>query len=137
MSWRGVCVALGLFAAVPAEAGDLRISVRGVETEGGQVRVALFTSAARFEARAPYAGAFVSAQKPGIAVVFADLPPGRYGISTFHDRDGDEKLGTRLGIPNEPYGFSRNPRGVLGPPSFDDVVFDLGPEGAEIEIHLR
>jgi uncharacterized protein (DUF2141 family) len=130
-------MAFAMLVASVAQAGDLRIRVRGIESDAGQVRIALFTSATAFEAKTPRAGAFTQAREGGVTFVFTDLPPGRYGTSCFHDRDGDGKLGANpVGFPNEPFGFSGE-LGRFSPPRFEDFAFDLGPDGAEIEIRLR
>ncbi len=56
--------------------------------------------------------------------VFRNIPPGIYGISGFHDENGNGKLDTNfIGMPTEDYCASRNARGVMGPPSFDDAKF--------------
>ena len=51
------------------------------------------------------------------------LPSGKFAISVFHDINGDEELNTNfVGIPKEPYGFSKA-RGTFGPPSFEKASF--------------
>jgi uncharacterized protein (DUF2141 family) len=42
-----------------------------------------------------------------------------------------------LGIPKEPYAFSRDARGRFGPPSFEDAAFELRDEKAVTTIKLR
>jgi uncharacterized protein (DUF2141 family) len=50
------------------------------------------------------------------AVVLTNLDPGQYAIILFHDENGNGKLDRNaLGVPTEPYGFSNNVRGFLGP----------------------
>jgi uncharacterized protein (DUF2141 family) len=41
-----------------------------------------------------------------------------------------------VGIPKEPFGFSRDAPAVMGPPSFDDAAFDVPAEGVSLVIHL-
>ncbi len=54
------------------------------------------------------------------------LADGRYAIAVFQDLDGDGELDTNLlGMPTEPHGFSRDARGNLGPPSFEDAALHL------------
>ena len=53
------------------------------------------------------------------AVVLTNLDPGRYAIILFHDENGNGKLDKNaLGVPTEPYGFSNNVPGFLGPPAY-------------------
>jgi uncharacterized protein (DUF2141 family) len=57
--------------------------------------------------------------------------PGKIAIAAYHDENEDGQLTlNRLGIPSERYGFSRNARGLTGPPSFQQIVIDR-PEGGE------
>ena len=127
-------------ALVPTatQAGDLHVRLSGIEEEVGSVRVALFASASDFEADHQMAGHFTVARTNGVEVVFASLPPGRYGISSFHDVNENEALDRNLvQIPTEPYGFSRNARGRFGPPSFEDFAIEMGTENVTLEIELK
>ena len=57
-------------------------------------------------------------------MLFADLPKGDYAVTAFLDENSNNKLDSNLfGIPTELYGFSRNARGLAGPPSFADAAF--------------
>ena len=70
------------------------------------------------------------------SIRFAGLPAGTYGISVFHDANGNGKLDTFLGIPREGYGFSRNPPFRPRAPRFAEAALTVG--GATTEtITLR
>lgn len=59
-------------------------------------------------------------------IIISDLPPGRYSIRYFHDENSNKKLDTNfLGIPTEGFGFSNNANGTLGPPKFDETLFEV------------
>ncbi|SNS85223.1 Uncharacterized conserved protein, DUF2141 family [Sphingomonas laterariae] len=64
-----------------------------------------------------------------------DLAPGQYALSLVHDENGNGKLDTRLGIPREGFGFSRNPPIRFGAPSFSAVQFLVS--GAEMRQPIR
>ena len=71
------------------------------------------------------------------AVVFSNLEPGRYAAIAFHDENGNGKLDKNfLGIPTEPYGFSNNVQGFLGPPTFDAAAMALGDSNEGVQITL-
>jgi len=126
-----------LLAATSSHAGDLRVRFVGIEQEAGTLRVALFTSAADFAADKAYAQGRAPARSEGAEVVFADLPPGRYGVSSFHDENENGELDTNfVGVPKEPYGFSNDARGRFGPPGFDEIAFEFGEEDQTLEITL-
>ncbi len=72
------------------------------------------------------------------AVVFSNLAPGRYAVITFHDENGNGKLDKNVwGVPTEPYGFSNNAQGFLGPPSFEDAAIMVEAKSQAIEIDLH
>ena len=71
-------------------------------------------------------------------VVSIDLPPGEYAIKAFQDLNGNGKLDTNwIGIPSEPYGFSNDVMGVMGPPSFSQAGFAHGPSGTSIRFRMK
>ena len=66
-----------------------------------------------------------------------DLPAGDYMISVYHDRNGNGKLDFNLlHIPKEPYGFSNDARGRMGPPSWEDTKFSVCPGEQQMKITL-
>jgi uncharacterized protein (DUF2141 family) len=65
------------------------------------------------------------AAKNAATVEFAGITPGTYAISLIHDENGNGKLDTRVIIPREGFGFSRNPTITFGPPSFAAASFGV------------
>jgi len=64
--------------------------------------------------------------------------PGLYGVSLYHDENANTDFDRNwLGLPSEGYGFSNNPTLFLGPPSFDQTAFEVGENGAVVEIDLK
>ncbi len=137
----GLALALCGLASGPARAADLTVEVAGAAAGGGSLSVGLFdaASAASFP-KTPSAGQRVAVAASGAtAVVFRDLPPGRYAVSAFHDQNGNQQLDRGLfGIPKEPYGFSRDARGAGGPPEFRDAAFEVKDGGDNrVKLTLR
>ena len=129
-----------LFTATAAMAADLEVSVDGLRSAEGNVRVALHrrADAAEFPDGDGVAGVFRLAEPDGVRVVFVDLPPGDYAVAAFHDADGDGELGTNiLGIPNEGYGFSNGARGLIGPPSFEAATITMGADDGLLSIVVK
>jgi uncharacterized protein (DUF2141 family) len=133
---------LGLAASVlPAQAADITVEILPLPSTEGTVMVSLFDRPADF----PRAGVYnqqitASRQVAGqpLLLVFTQLPPGRYAIAAFQDKDGNAKLNTNLmGIPNEPFGFSNNAKASFGPPNFDSAAFEVGPQGARVNLTLQ
>lgn len=66
-----------------------------------------------------------------------NLPPGSYALAIFHDLNSNNKLDRKwIGLPDEPYGFSRNFKPRFGPPEFSDCSFELSAAGASQEVRL-
>ena len=68
-------------------------------------------------------------------VVFENVPSGIYAISIFQDLNGNGELDeNKSGIPSEPFGFSNDARGKLGPPKYKKASFGFN---GDLSIHLR
>lgn len=131
--------AVGLeLAAVPRADADpkVRITVAGVAAPQGFMMVALHDE--KGWSGAPLARARVAVTAKTVTLTLPAPVPGRYGIKLFHDVNGDGKMDTNLmGFPTEPVGFSNDAPIRLGPPSFADAAFDVGPAGAAQTINLK
>lgn len=131
------CVTLLGALAAPAFAADLDVSVHGVRSGEGQVKLMLFDREEGFrkedKAREVVAQAASTGQVTGI---FRGLPPGRYAVIAYHDENGDGKLNLRFGMfPKEGYGLSNDYK-PSGPPRFKNAAFELPQGGQRIEILL-
>jgi len=99
----------------------------------GRVMVALYDSAAAFDARSarPVAATAVSASGRVVAT-FENLPAGDYAVKAFHDLNGDGEMNTNpFGMPIEPYAFSNNAVGNMGPARWDRAHFAVTGETAQ------
>ena len=116
--------ALLLALGSAARAFDLTVEVLNARSGQGTVDGALFGGTDNW-LRQPLQGARQPAGAK-VVLVYRDLPAGRYALSVFHDENGNGKLDANVaGIPLERYGFSRDARGPMGPPSFADAAVDL------------
>ena len=131
MPLRRLAIALPvLLAPRLALAGDLVVTLRGVASTEGMVRIAACPpdgypeGTCRFIARAP--------ARPGtMELRIAGLPEGRFGLSAYHDADGDGRLGKDwLGRPAEAVGFGNDaPIGRFGPPGFEAASIAIPASG--------
>jgi uncharacterized protein (DUF2141 family) len=112
----------------PPGTGHVEVTVTGMESQEGEVLVALFLGEEGWpdeQAQAFGTRVLPIDGGPGVAD-FEDVPAGPFAVSVFHDKNGNRQLDTGLfGIPTEDYGFSRDARGTFGPPSFDDARIEL------------
>ena len=118
---------LALPPAAAAADATLTVAFRDIKTPKGAIMAALFDTEAAYKGQGapvrafavPVAGAEASTELKG-------LPPGRYGISAFHDVDGDGKMKTNpFGVPLEPFAFSNGAQAQMGPPPWEAVAFEV------------
>ncbi len=120
------------FATAAAQAGaasaaDLTLTFKGVQKPTGAILFVLVNSEAAYEDKAAAVAQDMLAVSGAVVTTrFADLPPGRYAIKAFHDLDGDGKMATNpFGMPTEPFAFSNNADGVMGPPKWEAAAFEV------------
>jgi len=132
-------LALALVAvAQPAAAQNVTVTLT-FETEArtGSVMVALYDSAAGWSGGRAVAQMRIDAASNAPTAVFRDLPPGEYGAKVFHDVDGDGEMNVNpFGIPTEPYAFSNNAVGNMGPARWEQARFAVTGETSQ-SIRLR
>lgn len=127
---------LAIFAAGPCEAANLVVRVVGVSESRGDIRASLCTEKDFLGEGCPYD--VVKRAEAGLTLLeFRDVPPGRYALQLFHDKNGNQEFDSNfIGIPAEGFGFSRDAP-LRGRPSFKDAVFDLPDDGANIMVTMR
>jgi len=142
-------LSLGLVFLVGATAsaqenksGTIQVVIEGVLNGQGQVRVALEKSAKDFDSGSfdtpKYLSRVEDAKGDNVRVTFPAVPYGTYAIKMFQDLDGDGKLKTGfMGAPEEPWGFSNDATGFMGPADFSDAKFELDTPELELTIRLQ
>src|SRR4030042_1467502 len=116
------------------ETAKLTITIDKLESMQGQLLVAVFDRPEGFpeEGRTAYMSRKLAIEDTSVTVIFSDLPPGIYAICFVHDKNMNEKLDKKIGIPVEKYGVSNNIRMRFGPPAFKDATFYLGRKDTSI-----
>jgi uncharacterized protein (DUF2141 family) len=141
---------LTVLLAVPAQAAELRLTIKGVRSDAGELLIGLYANPDGF------ASAVANASKSGLApdkgrlvglsiranagaqsTVFTQLAPGRYAAVVIHDENDDGRLdANELGVPTEGYGFSNDAQGFLSAPSFDAAAIAIGDGDVSTAISL-
>lgn len=111
--------------AQEAAASHLKITFEtGAST--GSVMIALFDNENAFRNGAPVANARLDVAAGESAAAFEGLPTGRYAFRAFHDVNGNGRMDANpFGMPVEPFAFSNNAVGNMGPASWERASFDL------------
>jgi len=125
------------YCLAAVEQHQIVIEVSQIEEIKGNIMVAAYDSNTTFLTRVVIAnGQFVVTGETVTCQM--ELPFGRYAISIYHDVNSNGELDSNVfRIPKEPVGFSNNAKGFLGPPKFDDVIFDFDHDGQVIKIGLN
>lgn len=134
-----VPAAAALIATGPAplSPSDVTIAVTGLRSLKGQVLACLTARADAFPdcAKDPQARKLTVPASEPLQLDFGHVPAGHYAVSLIHDENGNGKLDTRLFIPREGFGFSRDAPVVMGPPKFERAAFAV--EGGDIRLAIR
>jgi len=143
--WLSLGLVLLAGAAAMAQenkSGTIKVVIEGVLDGQGQVRVALEKNAKDFDSGSfdtpKYLSRVEDAKGDSVSVTFPAVPYGTYAIKAFQDLNGDGKLKTGfMGAPEEPWGFSNDATGFMGPADFSDAKFELDGPDLELTIHLK
>ena len=136
------CAALMPAPSARAQASasaSLTIHVDDVNPKGGVIRLGLYDAASYPDDKAaPAAAADVPAEPGETSVVLHDLKPGTYAIQAYQDINANDKMDTSwIGLPLEPFGFSRDARPHLHKPRFRQVQFTILPGENVQTLHLQ
>ena len=119
--------------------GSLKVVVKNVKNNTGQVGFFLFNSADGFPTqieKALFSG-FVKIAGNTAEYTFTNIAVGTYAVYVFHDADNNKKLKTNfIGMPKEGIGVSNNAKGHFGPPKYNDAKFDFNKPEQTITISL-
>jgi len=134
-------LAAGLVSPARAQepTATLVIHIEDVSPKGGVVRLGLYDEA-RYpdDESTPVASADVKAEMGNTVITLTNIPPGIYAIQTFQDINANNKMDTSwFGLPQEPFGFSRDAQPHLSKPRFSAVKFEVVAGANEHTLHLQ
>lgn len=103
----------------------LTITVDNIENPKGYILISIFNSSDSF-LKSGITSRKVEVKGKKVEIVFENLPKGKYAASLFLDENNNGKMDTGMfGIPKEKYGFSNNAKGIMGPPKYEDCIFEI------------
>ncbi|MCP9770282.1 DUF2141 domain-containing protein [Lacihabitans sp. LS3-19] len=108
---------------------EFNLKIQNIKNTNGTLRIAFFKKGSDFPHHSGISFAKeVKISKAGeVETKFSDVPHGEYAVAIFHDENGNKKLDKNIvGIPTEPYGFTRNFKPKFSAPVFTDcnIVFN-------------
>ncbi len=121
-----IAAGFGAIAAQAQQGNTISVVVSGIKDNTGSIRCGLFNSADTF----PKDGKEMMGVEAPIAngqatCTFNNVPaPATYAVAYFKAAPGQTKMKTGMfGMPQDPYGFSRNATIGMGPPSFNSAAY--------------
>ncbi len=120
---------------VDVSTAEIRFRVSGLRNDKGSLVCGLFDSESWLGDGTPGEGGTI---QDGEAIcLFRDIAPGAYGISAYHDQNGNGKLDSNfLRIPKEGTTASNDARGKMGPPKFEDAKFEYDGGSRDFEAEM-
>ena len=113
---------------VAVQAANLTVTFSGITQAKGAIMMAMFDSQAAYEGddAKPVQAVVIPVTGSSVSAAFQGLAPGSYAIKLYHDVNGDGKMGSNpFGMPTEPYAFSNNAKGNMGPAKWAAAAFSL------------
>ena len=129
------------FAPALVSAETLTITIADIRESEGRIMIQVANSEKGFEfsedSAAPPPVAISQLAEAGAMTFEVTLPPGIYGARVLHDLNGNGEMDSNfVGIPKEPWAFSNNATGRLGPAKWQDAKFEISGNTA-VEIRLN
>ncbi len=135
------CIAILLTAFPKASIGDpvIGLNVTNIEEEVGMIWIGIYDSEDNFLVKEQAIVKGYTVEHSGrIHISLPDLPFGTYAIAIFHDLNNNGYLDQNLlGIPSEPFAFSRRPKSKFRMPRFEEVAVTFSPDQQEITLPLK
>lgn len=116
---------------------ELKVKINNINTLEGSLYIALYDCAEDYmdTEKAAFKD-MIPVDETEEMVIFHNIPEGEYAVAVFQDLNGNGELDVRgMGIPKEPFGFSNNARGKLGPAKYKNAKFTFSGD-MEIDINL-
>ncbi|WP_169303043.1 DUF2141 domain-containing protein [Thalassotalea mangrovi] len=124
-------------------AAPVEIALSPVQSAKGQIVVKVYQQQKNWmsedegESFMTHIHSFTEEQPGDPEMINFDLPEGDYALFLYQDLDMDSEMKTNwIGIPKEPVGTSNDAKGKMGPPDFDDALFNVPSEGTKLKITL-
>ncbi len=126
-------------ATTTGPVGTLNIRISGLRSTSGNLCLSVFNRAEGFPAQpnTDVKSHCVSA-KQASRIQFDRLVYGDYAIAVLHDENSDGKVNSGMfGVPQEGFGFSRNPKVTMRSPSFQETAIPLNRREQNVSIRLN
>lgn len=124
-----------LSLAAPAMAGDVTVTLTGVEARGGVLLAALQTQDQFMQPAGAYGERISDPATGTLHLTFHNVAPGDYALMVLHDEDGDGQMKMNGYMPAEGWAML-NAEALRAAPTFDQVKFTVAASGADISVPM-
>ena len=123
--------------------GTIEIRIDNLESDYGKVLSQLYYD--KYNQKSDFPTKSDKAYKKTSSIIkyhqtvlkYENVQYGYYAISVHHDINNNEKMDkTILGMPDEPFGLSNNPKILFSCPDFDETKFELNRKNLIIHIKM-
>jgi len=130
------------FDHVSCHGGDneIRVIVTGIKKSQGLITADLYPNKQDgfLRGRGRLLQVHYAAKSPATKFCVDAPEGGLFAMSVYHDKNANGDFDkTGLGLPDEPWGISNNPRVLFGPPPVEEALFEVGEHGARVQIKLN
>lgn len=119
---------------------EVTVTITDMRNTSGVVRACMTNDPQRFPRCRDDAQSYRLVVPAGEAgtLRFRNVAPGTYAIALLHDENGNGKADRALSmIPREGFGFSRDAKVSMGPPSFGDAAIAVSAANQRQTIKMR
>jgi len=117
-----------VLTAPAALAGDVSVTLTGVQAGRGVILAALQTQAQFLQPEGAYGERIADAPAGAVRITFRDVAPGDYSLSVLQDSDGDGRMTLSGGMPAEGWAMV-NGETLRAAPVFSQVKFTVPASG--------
>ncbi len=131
--------ALLSFSFSKKETGTLSIEINNIKSPEGMVWIGIYESEQSFlvKEKAIVEGIAIK-EKGKVTISVPGLRYGEYAVAVFHDENNNGVMDRNLlGIPSEPFAFSKPPKSKWRLPKFDEVRFRFQHSGQKLSTYLK
>lgn len=122
----------------PPEEGVLYVEIKNIQHARGTIWIGVYNSEENFLIKEKAVLKEYQVQQTGtVRVPVEHVRFGPCAVAIMHDVNGNGDMDRNwLGIPIEPYAFSKKPASKWRLPRFREVVFDFEPEHDQLKVTL-
>ena len=119
--------------------GSFKITISGIRNSKGKISVGIYNKKENFpKENAVYKNIEGKISDGKCTLLVDNLPIGFYSIVLLHDENENKVMDYNwIGIPQEGFGFSRNPNVKFRAPTFDETKIELNKTMEEVNVMMK